>query len=342
MKILSRQDLRNQLKRGEIAPVYLLFGAETYLRNLAAKTITDISLKDASLRDFNEAEISLNDVDIGQAIASAEQLPMNDSRRVIRVTDICISGNKAKDNLNEDDEKLLSSYLSKPSNTSVLIFIADELDKRRKISKLLLENSFAIEFTPLQDGELVKWARDKFSEQKIRVDDLTLQHLVALVGNNLRKLNLEVEKLAVASIPDSVVSQELVETLTPSSRELSNFELTDSLLSNNKTRALEVMKKILDDGAEPLMLLGLLSYNFRRLVTAKELMDEGVDRKEITKVMRLHYSKQQSFLETARKTERAKFAQVLKRLSEADIAIKTSLATPRLQIEMLVCELALI
>ncbi len=39
MAILGREDLRNQLKKREFAPVYLLFGAETYLRDLAAKTI---------------------------------------------------------------------------------------------------------------------------------------------------------------------------------------------------------------------------------------------------------------------------------------------------------------
>ena len=87
------------------------------------------------------------------------------------------------------------------------------------------------------------------------------------------------------------------------------------------------------------MLLGLLTYNFRRLFLAKEMMVEGVDRKEVSKVMRLPYSKQKTFLETARRTDRDKFQWILNRLAETDLAIKTSVATPRLQIEMLVCEL---
>jgi len=58
MNILSREDLRNQIKKREFAPVYLLFGAETYLRDLAAKTITDMVLADSGLREFNETEFS--------------------------------------------------------------------------------------------------------------------------------------------------------------------------------------------------------------------------------------------------------------------------------------------
>ena len=48
--VLNREDLRNQLKRREIAPVYLLFGPETYLRDVAAKTIGDFSFAEGDLR----------------------------------------------------------------------------------------------------------------------------------------------------------------------------------------------------------------------------------------------------------------------------------------------------
>ena len=125
----------------------------------------------------------------------------------------------------------------------------------------------------------------------------------------------------------------------PNSRELSNFELTDYLLSKNRTRALQVLHKILDDGAEPLMLLGLIASNFHRLFLAKELMRNGVDRNEVARTMRLPFSKQEEFLATARRADAERLAWNLRRIAQTDLAIKTSQATPRLQIEMLVCEL---
>lgn len=339
MKVLSTEDLRNQLRNKQIAPVYLLFGAETYLRNLAAKTITEIALKDSPTRDFNESEISLNETDVRRAISSAEQMPLMDSYRVIRITDLAISTNKQMNNVKDDDEYALNTYLSRPSESSIVIFIADELDKRLKMAKLLLNNSVAVEFKELDDNQLFRWAKDKLRDINVTAEDKALRHLVGLVGRDVRKLTLEVDKLVTAALPESIITYELVESLVPNSREISNFDLTDHLLAKNKTRSLQVLKKILDDGAEPLMLLGLLSYNFHRLFLAKELMSEGVSRKEVSKVMRLPYSKQQAFLETARRTKREKFQWIMKRFAETDLAIKTSIATPRLQIEMLVCEL---
>lgn len=339
MAILGREDLRNQLKRREFAPVYLLFGAETYLRDLAAKTIADLVLANSSLREFNEIEHSLNTSKIQYALSDAEQLPMIDAQRIVKITNVKVSASGTKDNLKEEDEEILARYLERPAKTSIVIFVADELDKRRKISKLLLGKCVSVEFEELKDEDLIVWAKTKLKELNTEFDLRALNLLVALVGNNVRRLTNEIEKLAVAALPDKLLTYELVESLVPNSREISNFDLSDHLLAKNKTRALEVLKKILDDGAEPLMLLGLISYNFHRLFLSKELMRQGVDRKEVARIMKLPWSKQEDFLATARRTEAEKLAWIMQKIAETDVAIKTSKATPRLQIEMLVCEL---
>lgn len=339
MNILSREDLRNQLKHRDFKPVYLLFGAESYMRDLAAKTIADLALADSSLREFNEIEHSLKDSRIEYALADAEQLPMMASRRVVKISNIIVSANSNKDNLKEEDEAVLERYLTRPAETSIVIFIADELDKRRKISKLLMENSVSVEFTALKDFELRKWIRDKAREFETEVDEKAATHLIALLGEDVRKITVEIEKLAVAALPDRLITFDLVETLVPNSREISNFDLTDQLLAGNKSKALQVLKKILDDGAEPLMLLGLIANNFRRLFMAKELMSQGVERREVARVMKLPPFKQEDFLATARRADTKKLSRIMQRIAEADLAVKTSKATPRLQIEMLVCEL---
>ena len=112
---LSREDLRNQLKRREIAPVYLLSGTETYLRDIAAKTIADFSFADGDFRDFNETDFSLNTEDnLKRALAAAEQLPMMATRRVVRITDVRISASGFRDTIREEHEPVLSAYLANP------------------------------------------------------------------------------------------------------------------------------------------------------------------------------------------------------------------------------------
>ena len=345
MKILSREDLRNHLRRREIAPVYLLFGAETYLRDLAAKTIADFVFGDIGVRDFNETEFSLNQPEnLPYALGSAEQMPMIALRRVIRIVDVKVSASGTKDTLKEEYEDVLLKYLKRPAETSVVIFVADELDKRRRMSRFLIENSVAVEFAALDDDSLKKWTRDKLAELNARADERALRHLVALVGNNVRRLTNEIEKLVTASMPEKIITFELVESLVPNSRELTNFVLTDQLIAKNKAKALEILKTILDDGAEPLMLLGLISYNFRRLFMAKELMKRGAETREVVSIMKLHPKYHEDFLATARRSDEKNLMRIIQKLAQTDLAIKTSvggggLSGSRLQIEMLVCEL---
>lgn len=345
----TREALREQLKRGEISPVYTLFGEETYLRDTAARYIADRCFAEGELRDFNEAEFSLNSPEnLQTALAAADQLPMMAARRLIRIVDVRVATTSNRDTLKEEFEEAITAYLENPSGSSVVIFVADELSSNRKLGKLLKERTTAVDFARLQDHELRKWAADRFRDLNATIRPETVNQLVGLTDNDLRRLTNEINKLAAASLPEGTVTNELVTSLVPHTRELSNFGLTDNLVAGRKQEALRTLKKILDDGTDPLAMLGLISSNYRRLLIARELMDRGSPRNEIVSASKAPYGAgQDAFLAAARRVETVKLAKALGRIAETDFAIKTSVGGSgsigaRVQLEMLVCELALL
>ena len=331
MSLLTRQDLHRALKQGAILPLYLLFGEESYLRDMAAHAITDASLKDSPLREFNESSFSLTSTDVQQAIAAAEQLPLMSPRRVVQIRDF--------GKLREADEEALMRYITRPAETSVVIFIADDLDKRRKLSKMLMDVCAAVEFAPLSDTELADWAKRRLKDLKVQTDERTLHQIVALVGSSVRTLSNELEKLATTALDTGFITMEMVDALVGRSRELSNFELTDHLVARNRKRALQTLNRLLDDGAEPVMLIGLIASNYHRLALAKELMSRGAPNNEVYRQVGI-FGRREEFLATARRSNTRQLARSIQRIAAADLAIKTSQATPRLQLELLICELA--
>jgi DNA polymerase III subunit delta len=343
---ITREQLREQLRRREIAPVYSLYGAETYQRDLAAKTIAELSFGNDDFRDFNDDEFSLNIADnIRNALAAADQLPMMAARRVVRITEVRVSNSAAKDTLKEEHFDALSAYLANPSPSSVVIFIADELNGTRKVGKLLREKTVSADFTPLDEDQLADWARQELKKNNSDMDNRSLRHLIGRIGPDVRRLSIEIEKLSTAALPEKFIDADLIDQLVSNTREISNFDLTDNLVGGNKKKALQILSKILDDGAEPIALIGLLSYNFRRLLMVKDMMERGVDRGEVAKVVKLRYNDQEPFLASARRADIDKLKLAVARLAETDLAIKTSVGGsapkgPRLQLEMLVCELA--
>ena len=337
MSTITREELWRELKAGKVGPLYLLYGPEDYLRDAAARAVADAALKGSALREFNESSFSLASADVQHAIAAAEQLPMMGGRRVVRVTDF--------GRLREADEEALVRYVTRPADTSVVIFVADDLDKRRRLSKTLLDSCASVEFAELKDAELAAWARDRLKHLGAYADERTLRQVVALVGASVRQLATELEKLATAALPGGQITMEMVEALVGRSRELSNFELSDHLVARDRRRALETLKKLLDDGAEPVMLIGLLASNFHRLALAKELMSRGAPEQEVFRVVNMPFSQRKEFLATARRADSNELARRIRRIAEADLAIKTSLGGggdrgARVQLEMLVCELS--
>jgi DNA polymerase-3 subunit delta len=337
MSTVTREELWRSLKAGKVDPLYLLFGPEDYLRDAAARAVADAALKGAALREFNESSFSLASSDVQHAIAAAEQMPMMGGRRVVRVTDFA--------RLREADEEALARYVTRPVATSVVLFVADDLDKRRKLSKRLLEVCTSVEFAALGDSELASWARDRLKHLGANADERTLRQIIALTGASVRQLATELEKLATAALPGGHVTMEMVDALVGRSRELSNFELTDRLVARDRRRALETLSKLLDDGAEPVMLIGLLASSYHRLALAKELMSRGAAEQEVFRVVNMPFHQRKEFLATARRADSQELARRIRRIAEADLAIKTSLGGggdrgARVQLEMLVCELS--
>jgi len=330
MTSLSRIELERSLRGGRLEPLYLLLGTESNLRTSAAHDITNAALSGTLLREFNECSFSLLSDAVESAIAAAEQLPMMAERRVVRIRDFA--------KLREADEETLIRYLGNPVSSTVMIFIADELDKRKKATKALLERCAVIEFAPLKDAEAKAWAKTRLKELKVTVDDQILTEIIRLVGTDTQTLLTELDKLSTAAANTGRITLELVDELIGRSRELSNFELGDHLLAQNRKRALETLHRLLEDGAEPVMLIGLIASNYHRLALGKQLLTRGT-RDDVFRNISLPPFKRDGFIATLQRSDAARIAHGIELIAAADLAIKTSQATPRLQLEMLVCEL---
>ena len=323
------------MKSGQIENLYLFVGEEEYLQERAVGLLKN-SL-DEAMRLFNYSSFAIGESLSGgrttaaTAVDNANQLPMMSDMRVIRVRDFA--------RLREADEDSLIRYLNNPSPSTVMIFIADELDKRKKSSKVLLDVCTVVEFTALKDAEAKAWAKTRLKESKVTADDQVLTEIVRLVGTDVQTLFNELEKLASAAADTGRITLDLVDELIGRSRELSNFELGDHLLAGNRKRALKTLHRLLEDGAEPVMLVGLIAGNYHRLALGKHLLARG-GREEVFRNIGLPPFKRDAYIQTLQRSTAAKIARGIQLTAAVDLAIKTSQATPRLQLEMLVCELA--
>ena len=330
MPVRTSKDLTQALKKGQIEPVYFLFGPETYLRDEAARSIADQAMSGTLLREFNDSTFNLTSDDARDAIAAAEQLPMMSQRRVVRIKNL--------GKLKEADEEVLLNYVNRPVDTSVVIFITEEIDKRKKLAKMLMAGA-AFEFQPLKLNELQAWIRFYLKDLTAEIEPQALQRILETVISDLHTLANELNKLAAAALPSGRITTELVDSLVGRSREHMNWELSDHIVSRNRRGALKTLKDLLDDGVEPLLLIGLIAGTYRRMALAKALLSQGASPATIFSEVRMPPFKQRDYLAMLNQVDSERLARTIRRIAETDLAIKTSKATPHMQVEMLVCEL---
>ena len=330
MPVRSSKDLTQSLKKDQIEPLYFLFGPETYLRDEAVRLIADEAMRGTLLREFNDSTFNLTSDDARDAIAAAEQLPMMSQRRVVRIKNL--------GKLKEADEEVLVNYVNRPVETSVVIFITDDIDKRKKLAKLLMAGA-AFEFQPLKLNELQAWIRSRLKDLNAEIEPQALQRILETVSSDLHTLANELNKLYAAALPSGRITTGLVHSLVGRSREHMNWELSDHIMSRNRKGALKTLKDLLDDGVEPLLLIGLIAGIYRRMTLAKALLSQGASPATIFSEVRMPPFKQRDYLAMLNRVDFDRLARTIRRVAETDLAIKTSKATPRMQGELLVCEL---
>jgi DNA polymerase III delta subunit len=88
-----------------------------------------------------------------------------------------------------------------------------------------------------------------------------------------------------------------------------------------------------------LLILGAIASNYRKMLAAKDLMSRNAPNAEVAKAVGMPPYIVTRFNERVRKIDAGRILRGIARIAETDVALKTSLATPRLQIEVLICEL---
>jgi len=333
----SQAELARQLKAGEFSPLYLFEGEEIYLREQALKRLIETAV-DATVRDFNVSPVSVAGGNLDQALAIARQLPMMSQRRVVIVTGFEMT-------TDERQLELLKDYVRQPAGTTVLVFVSAALDNRRSIATMLRKTCVVVSFQRLDDrDEAPRWVADYVSRAGSRIDLAEANYLVGMVGADLRRLTNEANKLVSYVGGKGPIERADIDDLVRYSRDHSNFELTDAIVENDRARALRLLNHIFRNPPEPpqtlaVMILGAMGSTYRRMLAAKELMGRNAPNSEVARAVGMPPFAVGRFNESVRRIDIERIVSGMARIAETDLALKSSLATPRLQLELLICEL---
>ncbi|HEX9868248.1 MAG TPA: DNA polymerase III subunit delta [Candidatus Tectomicrobia bacterium] len=324
---MEPRELERHLKRNELAPVIFLWGEESWLVDEAIRQIEAVVLAPEA-RAFDH-EVFYGDEAEPQAIVSAAQtLPWLAVQRVVLV--------REAEALPRAADPALVAYCKQPSPSTCLIFTAQRAEASRALFALLLKLPWAVRFRRLLARDLTAWIEQRLATRGCRITSEASAALIEAVGNDLRLLATEIDKLVTFVGTQQAIGVESLIALTGDMREISAFELARLLSTGDLAGAMRAWEKFASSGEYPGLALGAIIHHVRQLWRIKLAQHAGTSPERLARELNIPAFTIRRLSTQAAALGTEQLRQWLDALLEADQTLKRSGLPPRSVFERLI------
>lgn len=328
-------DLWKQMKAKKFAPIYLLYGAESFLINETRQLLINNVLSEDEL-DFNLSTYDLEETPIEVALEDAETYPFFGERKLIFLHNpVFLTSEKTKEKIEHNIAKL-EAYLKHPSPYSIIVFSApyEKLDERKKITKELKRQAAILEAKKLNESELKFWIKERASYNGVQISEPAIELMLTLAGTNLFLLTSEIDKLALYVGDLRRIEEDTVENLVSRSLEQNIFSLVDKIVHRKIDEALRIYYDLLKQNEEPIKILSIITGQFRMIYQVKELARRGYGQQQIASFLKVHPFRIKLAAGQAKLFHDEELSNIMNLLADADYQMKTGGMNKQLLIEM--------
>ncbi|MGH7427962.1 MAG: DNA polymerase III subunit delta [Candidatus Methylomirabilaceae bacterium] len=322
--------MAGRIGTGEIAPVYCLYGEDSYRLEQALRQLLDSALPEGA-RDLNLDQVRPGDAETASILGSARTVPFLATRRVVLVRDA--------DALSEQQREEVLAYLDAPCPTSCLVLVATRLDLRTRLAAALQKKGVVLRFDQLEPGSMKEALQAAALERQKRVSPEAIDLLIALAGDDLRQSISGLEKAALFVGERGEIGHQDIEELVGATRVRSIFQLTDAVGSQDLETALGCLGNLLAHGEEPLPIIGMLARQIRLLLRAKALREQETPSSEFARRLGVPPRVGLALAEQGASLRWEQLRSALEGLCRADLALKTGRAAGPAVLHRLVWDL---
>ncbi len=328
---LQPENVLKALEKGKLASYYLFFGPGEFRLEMVLDRIRNDYVPE-SARDLNLEILYGDEVSPTEVINHARSIPFLAPNRLIIL--------RRTEKIKAASLEHFLPYLEQPVETTCMIFISSKTNFSTKFYKKFRASGRAVHFIALKENQVVPWIKRMANGLDLQIDGPACTTLQQIVGNSLRDLHAELEKLCIRYGRNRVGMEEVKE-LVIHSRIYSIFELMDKVSERKPTASLDVLNRYLeeeDKRAAPLQIMGMLNRQIRILLQTKAILDKGGGKKDVAKKLHLVPFSAGRFAVQSKKWSETELENGLKLLYGADGLLKSG-SRPRPVLENLIMSL---
>ena len=331
------QELKMALRDKNPGRLYFFYGEEVfllhhYLDQLKKKTVDELT------ESFNYHKLNSETFDMQSFADAVENLPMMAERTMVQVDDVDIF------KLSENDRNHMTELLADIPDycTVVFTYITVEFKPDKRLKKLwdaVDKNGTLVEFAQQSQKDLIAWITRHFAAYDKRISTDLCAYLIDLTGGMMTDLKSEIDKISAYSGAATIVKED-IDAVTEPVLDAVVFQMTDLLAAGNYGGALLKLQQLFKMQQEPIAILGAVGSHFRRLGTARTVLDSGRGSGDLMKLCGLSDYPARKTMDAARRFSAAFCAKSAELVIETDYRMKTSYDDSERLLELLILQLA--
>ena len=331
------QNLKQAIRAKDPGRLYFFYGEEVFLLHHYLDQLRKV-IVDELTESFNFHKLTSETFDIRDFADAVENLPMMAERTMVIVDEIDIF------KMNEADrEKMIDIFSDIPDYCTVVFTYETTSFKPDKRLKKLWDavNKYGelIEFAKQSQRDLVAWITRHFAANQKRIQPDLCAYLIDITDGTMTSLAGEISKISAYSGADEIKKSD-IDAVTEPVLDAVVFQMTDLLGQGEYGAALIKLQQLLKMQQEPIMILGAIGGHFRRLATARTLLDNGRNASELMRLCGMAEYAARKAMSAAGRFSTRFYAKAAELVLESDRQMKTSYDDPQRILEILIMSLA--
>ena len=331
------QELKQAIRSKNPGRLYFFYGEEVFLLHHYLEQLRKV-IVDELTESFNYHKLTTENFDIREFADAVENLPMMADRTMVVVDEIDVF------KMNEADREKMVDILSDIPDYCTVVFTYEtsifKPDKRlKKLWDTVSKYGELVEFAKQNQRDLIAWITRHFAANGKRITPDLCAYLIDITDGTMTSLAGEISKISAYSGADEIKKSD-IDAVTEPVLDAVIYQMTDHLSRGDCGAALQKLHQLLKMQEEPLGILGAIGGHFRRMSTARTLLDNGKNSVELMKLCNMTDYPARKTMGIAGRFPVKFYARTAELVLESDRQMKTSFDDPQRILEILIMNLA--
>lgn len=260
---MKYNDLMKSITQGSLSGAYLLHGVDEFFKLAALKSAEKSMPED--VRAFNIS--ILNNADMNAITSSCETLPVMHPFTLVIVRELAP----------KLDAQALIDYVQKlPGETVLLIAVTGKLEASNKLYKAFSASGREVLFDEPSEYDAARWCILEANRAGVMLHDQTARAFISKVGTDMPTVNNELKKLIDLVGEGGIITAQTVSLCSVSNIDAEVFDAINCFTAGKVKDGMRSLNALIEQESDCSRIIGALLSSFKRILTARSLLDTGL------------------------------------------------------------------